>query len=99
MDATMTDEIVITIRPGEGIRAIHDDRLQRFLPNSGKTEIRRASHVEPVPSGPYANHWYVDMSPLGEAHVFCFWPPKTSRAEALQQEHDYIIKHWVTPAP
>ena len=82
------------------LRAIYDDDY-RF--SSHTTEGRpvpvRASHVEVVPTGPYAGFHYVDMSPLGDRFQYCLWPPFDTRREALQAERHLVEKHWVEGAP
>lgn len=86
-------EVVMRFMPGGAVRAIHDDDYD--FAGAGFKPPTRASHVEPIQSGPCAGWWYADMSPLGEAFQFCLWPPCRRRDEALQAEHDFIVENWI----
>lgn len=81
---------VIRFGKGGRVRAIHHDDY--VLPG-GRT--RRASHVEPIPSGPNAGLWYVDMSPLGPQYQYCLWPPFETRREALDAETSHLEEVWI----
>jgi hypothetical protein len=80
----------IRVFKGGGLRTIHNDdyRFDGVVP-------KRASHVEPIQAGPCAGKWFADMSPLGDAHQLCLWPPFSARREALKAESDYITTHWI----
>jgi hypothetical protein len=56
---------------------------------------RRASRVEPIPSGPLAGKWSVDMSPLGEEFAYSLWPPYDTRREALTAEAEHLEEVWI----
>lgn len=90
----MSDDIVINFGLGGSVRAVHDDDYP-FMDTHGCTPPRRASHVEPIQSGPNAGWWYVDMSPLGETFGYCLWPPLQTRKEALAVEVDHVQRRWV----
>ena len=87
--------MIMRISPGGEIRAIYDDTYPFTEIHGGEPPVR-ASHVEPIQTGPNAGKWFVDMSPLGEEYQYCLWPPFEKRAEALAAEHDHIVKHWLT---
>jgi hypothetical protein len=80
------------MRFGKGgrIRAIYNDSLK--LPGAVP---RRASHVEPIQSGPNAGKWFVDLSLLGPDFQYCLWPPFENRGDALAAEVDHIEKVWI----
>ena len=83
------------ILPGGRLRAIDDDALQLDDATGWPVRKRRASHVEVVEAGPFANWFYADMSPLGPVHQLCLWPPFRRRQDALAAEHSYIDNHWL----
>jgi hypothetical protein len=62
---------------------------------AGTPPPRRASHIEPIESGPYAGYWMADMSPMGPGWLYCLWPPLPTRAEALTSEHDHLVQRWI----
>jgi hypothetical protein len=76
---------------GGGVRAVHNDDYQ--VPTGAVP--RRASHVEPIQSGPHAGMWFVDMSPLGEEYEYSLWPPYPKRREALEAEVKHLEEFWV----
>ncbi len=82
----------VSLRFGKGglVRAVHNDDFQ--VPN---TVPRRASHVEPVPAGPLAGMWFVDMSPLGDEYQYSLWPPYLTRREALAAEVKHLEEVWI----
>jgi len=79
----------------DGARAIHHDEHNDLFKELGFQPPRRASHVEPISSGPSAWNWYVDLSPLGEEWQFCLWPPKPSREAAMKAEVVYLEANWM----
>lgn len=88
---------IMRISDGGEIRAIVGSGLK-----PGTLEVvgccsaaKRASHVEPIQSGPYKNYWMVDMSPMGEGWQYCLWPPLPTRAEALKVEHQHLEQKWI----
>jgi hypothetical protein len=64
-------------------RFIYNDALLG-LAEQGKTEVRRASHVEPCSGG-----WKADMSPVDGPVL----GPYVTRAEALGHEVDWLLQH------
>lgn len=74
----------IAITESGGVSFIHDDALMREL--KGQTnrapEIKRASHVEPTPSG----EWCADMAPSGGRVL----GPFAERRQALKAETKWI---------
>ena len=87
--------LTIRFRADGSARTIYSDQHADFLRGIGFMPPTRASHIEPIESGPDAWQWYVDLTPLGEDYAFCLWPPSPSREAALQAERDYIQKNWV----
>ena len=87
--------VVMRIGKGGSIRAIYADGYD--FSAHGCQPPTRASDVKPIPSGPLAGWWYVDMSPLGEAYQFCLWPPHppTRRSAALAEEHQWLVDNWI----
>lgn len=60
--------VVFYISPdGSEIRYVHDDAVDVSLisPNPENATITRASHVEPVQSGPDKNKFTADLTPVG----------------------------------
>jgi hypothetical protein len=91
-----TNKLVMRIGKGGSIRAVHADGYD-FQRVHGCGPARRASHVEPIQSGPYAGWWHVDMSPLGPEFNYCLWPPHppTERAAALAAEVEHLLQNWI----
>lgn len=54
----MNDSFTIVVAPDGALRALYDDALAELF-GQGDVTIRRASHVEPTPSG----KWIADMTP------------------------------------
>ncbi len=63
---------------------IHDDRLN-FMKRLGKTEIKRASHVEPNAD----SMWEADLSPVNGPVL----GPFNTRQEAIDAELAYLRQH------
>lgn len=63
------------------IQAVYDDVLPDLFESEGKTETRRASHVEPVPGG-----WMADLAPIRGPLL----GPFRTRAEALAREVEWL---------
>jgi hypothetical protein len=72
----------IQISTNGQISAIYFDDLVGLC-EQGKTEIKRASHVEPVEGG---HGWMVDMDPVGGPMI----GPYRTRGEALTAEINYL---------
>ena len=77
-------ELHVTVKPDGTIAAIHDDVLADLY-EEGKTEVKRASHVEPVDGGEQVN-WVADMSPVGGPKL----GPYRLRSEALGAEKTWL---------
>lgn len=90
---TTDPPIVVSVAADGTVRAVYDERLDVRRP--GDPPPRRASNVEPIPSGPLAGWWHADMSPLGEAFGYCLWPPRETRSEALGDEREHIERYWI----
>jgi hypothetical protein len=86
-------ELVFGIQPTGEVRAIYDDAV----PELGLLDAvpRRASHIEPIQSGPNAGKWFADMSPLGEDFQYCLWPPFVNQTAAKAGERKHIIDNWL----
>jgi len=85
----MSDSFTISVSPTGVITAIYDDALAGLF-DQGETTIRRASHIEPTPSG----KWIADMSPaIKHYNLECDNPilgPFDLRADALAAEHRWL---------
>ena len=72
------------------IVSIYDDALAGFIEAAGHPHIRRASHVEPTPSG----NWIADMTPaIQQFNLDCANPilgPFDLRATALDAERAWL---------
>ncbi len=68
------------------VRAIYDEAID--LGVLGRPTITRASHVEPSQEG----RWTVDLTPVGGPVL----GPYDRRGEALEAEHDWLERHWLT---
>jgi len=79
----MNPGIRIGIRNGK-VQAIAPDDLG-FLEQLGPCTVKRASHVEPVPTES-GTQWTADLSPVGGP---CLGPHR-SRSEALAAERDWL---------
>lgn len=91
----MADEIIIiNFGLGGTVRAVHDDDYP-FMEVHGCAPPRRASHVEPIQTGPFSGWWYIDMSPLGDDFTYCLYPPLKTRREALAAEVTHVRERWV----
>jgi len=73
---------------GSQIRFIYNDELTGLM-GQGKTEVRRASHVEPCEGG-----WSADMSPVNGPVL----GPYNLRSEALQEEVKWLLDNKI-PTP
>lgn len=95
--------IEIYVNDDGSARAVHGEgeeaEAAHMLRDLGFPPFSRASHVECVAAGPYAWSWYADMSPLGQGHELCLWPPREVRAEALADERRYLNMHWLKGCP
>jgi len=74
---------------GNQIRFIHNDNLVGLM-EQGKTEIRRASHVEPDENG----QWKADLSPVSGPAL----GPFALRREALEAEVNWLLANKI-PIP
>lgn len=74
---------------GKQIRFIYNDDLAGLM-KQGKTEVRRASHVEPDGNG----QWIADMSPVSGPVL----GPYKRRDEALREEVQWLLEHNI-PVP
>jgi len=74
---------------GNQIRFIYNDNLSGLM-DQGKTEIKRASHVEPE-----NGKWVADLSPVKGPKL----GPFDRRSEALEAEVDWLLANKIpTPA-
>lgn len=73
----------LTIDPTGDVRLIYDDELAVVARALGTVSIRRASHVEWLGDG-----WYADLSPMNGETL----GPFDTRGAALAAERD-----WLTP--
>ena len=78
-------KVKFIIQPNGDIEFIYKDEL-RPLMKLGRTEIRRASSVEPM-----GNKWLVDLSPIGGPKL----GPFSKREEALRKEVKWIEKNYL----
>ncbi len=76
----------LVVDPRGAIRAIYDEAIE--FAALGRAEISRASHVEPDANG----GWSADLSPVGGPLLGSFG----RRSEALQAEHAWLEKHWLS---
>lgn len=74
--------MIIQIEDGK-VRHIYTEKFDQI---EGKTNVTRASHVEPDESG----GWKVDFSPIGGEVVAGF----KKRSEALQYEEG-VVNEWL----
>ena len=72
----------LTVSPSGSLSFIYSDELVGLL-ELGRAEIRRASHVEPNPSG---GGWIADMGPSGGGVL----GPFRLRSEALAAEIQWL---------
>ena len=83
-------EFNFLVKPGGRLVAIYNDALSEFLLLGEGINIRRASNVEPTPSG----KWIADMSPaVKQFNLECDNPilgPFDLRGDALTAE-----QHWL----
>jgi hypothetical protein len=77
---------VVLIKGGR-IHFIYDDAM-RPLMDQGKTEVRRASYVEPI-NTPVGVKWQADMSPVGGPVL----GPFDLRQQALDREIEWLNEH------
>jgi hypothetical protein len=76
----------LLVKPDGTVRAIYDEAID--LAVLGRPTIIRASHVEPSQEG----RWTADLSPVGGPVL----GPFGRRGEALEAEHDWLERHWLT---
>lgn len=76
----------LVIEPTGEVRCIYSERLD--VRTLGQLDIRRASHVEPTPTG----GWHVDLTPVGGPVMSNFG----QRSEALAAEHAWLEEHWLS---
>lgn len=81
--------IELTIRKDGSIGAIHDDALAPLY-DKGKTEIKRASHVEPING--VASEWQADMSPIAPGVSL---GPFRLRSDALDAEVEWLKQNFL----
>ena len=75
----------IMIQPDGTVRCVYGEQLD--LLSLGLTDIKRASHVEPLPSG----DWLVDLEPVGGPEM----GPFAKRSEALAAELQWLEENWL----
>ncbi len=68
------------------VRALYDEALD--LTVLGQPAITRASHVEPDRDG----RWWADLRPVNGPIL----GPFVQRSAALEAEHDWLTRHWLT---
>ena len=73
--------MTITVDLGGKVSFIYDDALAGLL-SEGRSDVRRASHVEPWPGG----GWLADMAPVGGPKL----GPFALRRDALDAEFAWI---------
>ncbi len=76
----------LLVKPDGTVRAIYDEAID--LGVLGRPTITRASHVEPSREG----CWTADLTPVGGPVL----GPFDRRSEALEAEHDWLERHWLT---
>jgi hypothetical protein len=76
----------LLVKPDGTVRAIYDEAID--LGVLGRTTISRASHVEPSQEG----RWTADLTPVGGPVL----GPYDRRGEALEAEHDWLERYWLT---
>jgi hypothetical protein len=76
----------LLVMPDGTVRAIYNESIE--LAVLGKPTITRASHVEPDDQG----RWLADLKPVGGPVL----GPFDRRSEALEAEHDWLERHWLT---
>jgi hypothetical protein len=82
-EINMERKVKIIIDRYGRISFIYNDDLRGLL-KAGKSEIRRASHVEPV-----GDKWEADLSPSGGPKLGLF----ETRADALRAEVEWLEEH------
>ncbi|NLE37491.1 MAG: hypothetical protein GX621_05640 [Pirellulaceae bacterium] len=75
----------LLIKPSGRIRCVYGEAID--LSVLGPMKIRRASHVEPDPTG----RWTADLSPVGGPVL----GPYSSRGEALAAEQAWLDVNWL----
>jgi hypothetical protein len=75
----------LVIHANGTVRTIYDETIQ--LASLGVVVIRRASHVEPATDG----HWMADLAPVCGPQL----GPFAHRSEALDAEHQWLLRHWL----
>lgn len=76
------DEMKIIVK-NNTIKFVYDDNLTGLM-NHGKSETKRASHVEPCDGG-----WEVDLSPVNGPK----FGPFNKRNDALKAEVDWLMNN------
>lgn len=74
----------IFIRPSGDAQCLYGEEID--LQKMGKLDIKRASHVEPLPGQNGQESWFVDLSPVGGPKFYGF----NTRAAALKAEADWL---------
>jgi hypothetical protein len=77
-----TDSFSIVVSPTGKISTVYRDDLVELLAQ-GKSETKRASHVDPIPCH---NTWSADMSPSDGPKLLGF----KTRGEALEAERNWL---------
>jgi len=77
---------------GNQMRFIYSDELTDLM-ETGKTEVQRASHVEPITIN-NETWWQADMSPVGGPKL----PPRQYRKDALKEEVEWLNQNGI-PKP
>jgi hypothetical protein len=76
----------MVVDPQGVVRCVYSEAID--LSVLGPMQIRRASHVEPDPTG----QWRADLSPVSGPHL----GPFGLRSQALQAESQWLEEHWLT---
>jgi len=76
----------LVVGPTGEVRCIYAETL--ILASLGRTEIRRASQVEPDAQG----SWFADLQPVDGPRL----GPFAQRSAALAAEQTWLERHWLT---
>lgn len=87
----MAHEYEIVIMRDGTIHFIFYDELKPLL-DIGKSQVRRASHVDPTPDG---LHWYADLSPVSGPKL----GPFDTRDEAINEEVAWLLANHIGKIP
>jgi len=80
------DKEVTIVLEGAEIRYVYDDDVADAISPIGRSEIRRASNVEPLVDG----IWRADMSAVGARPMF-----GTRRSDLIKREVSWLESHGV----